>query len=253
MSAPIEDGVSFYSRIAPAFHASYDADPNRLDRVRIWQYFLDRYATSALFAYDIGCGSGLLACELGGRGIETVGIDGAVGMLSIAERSARARGLTNVTFRQGRLPFADAPELRRASLVISSSAIEYLESIPAALRFLRGLLEDSGVLIFSVSNRDSVSRGIVRMVHKLTGRPRYLNYLRHFMTVAEIKRALAAADLTYLEHAYFGGADRLNRLLRVCLPQRFANNMIIVVARKASVVGDGAGAQLAQHCPTSAQ
>ncbi len=253
MSAPIEDGVSFYSRIAPAFHASYGADPNRLERMRTWQHFLDRYATSALFAYDIGCGSGLLACELGRRGIETVGIDGAAGMLAIAERSARARGLTNVSFRQGRLPLADVAELRRAGLVISSSAIEYLESIPAALGFLRGLLEDSGVLIFSVSNRDSVSRGIVRMVHRLTGRPRYLKYLRHFMTVGELRSSLAAANLTYLEHAYFGGADRLNRLLRLCLPQRFASNMIIVVARKTSAMGDGGGAQSAQHHPPSAQ
>jgi hypothetical protein len=145
----------------------------------------------------------------------------------------------------------DTEGFRRANLVISSSAIEYLESIPAALQLLRGLLEDSGVLIFSISNRQSLSRGLVRMVHQLTGRPRYLAYLRHFMRVEEIKGALTAADLTYLEHAYFGGADRINRLLRICLPQRFATNMIIVVARKTSPECNGGGTQLAQHHPTS--
>lgn len=251
MSAPIEDGVSFYSRIAPEFHASYDTDPNRIERMRVWQHLIDRYAPSTLFAYDIGCGSGLLACELAGRGIETVGIDGAAGMLSIAQLSAKARGLTNVSFRQCRLPILDTAGLRRAHLVISSSAIEYLESIPDALRFLRDLLEDSGVVIFSLSNRDSVSRSMVRMVHRLTGRPRYLSYLRHFMTAEEIKAAVDAAGLVCLEHAYFGGADRLNRLLRWCLPQRFANNMIIVVARKSSAASGGAGVPFARHRTSS--
>jgi 2-polyprenyl-3-methyl-5-hydroxy-6-metoxy-1,4-benzoquinol methylase len=238
MSAPIEDGVSFYSRIAADFHASYVADPNRIDRVRVWQQFLDRYALNARFAYDIGCGSGVLACELAGRGVETVGIDGAEGMLAIAQSSAQARGLTNLSFRHSRLPPADTADLRSADLVISSSAIEYLESIPEALCFVRNLLVDSGVVIFSLSNRDSISRIMVRAVHRLTGRPRYLDYLRHFITVEEIKSALASAGLTYVEHAYFAGADRLNRLLRLCLPERFSNNMIIVVARKPSAIAD---------------
>src|SRR5450432_4064324 len=130
MSAPVEDGVGFYSRIAPDFHASYATDPNRIERMRVWQHFFERYAPDARFAYDIGCGSGLLACELAGRGIETIGIDGAAGMLSIAQSSAKARRLTNVSFRHSRLPIADTAGLRAADLVISSSAIEYLESIP---------------------------------------------------------------------------------------------------------------------------
>lgn len=232
MSAPIEDGVSFYSRIAPEFHASYSTDANRVERVRVWRSLLDRYAPGAHFAYDIGCGSGVLACDLAGRGIETIGIDGAPGMLSIANRTAQAHGLGNVSFKQERLPVADVAEWRRADLVVSSSAIEYLESIPEALRFLSNLLLDGGVTIFSVSNRDSVSRAMVRAVHAVTGRPRYLSFLRHFMTAQEIRVALATAGLVYLEHAYFGGADRLNRLLGQCLPPRFATNMIIMAARK---------------------
>jgi SAM-dependent methyltransferase len=243
MSTSREDGVSFYSRVAPAFHASYDNDPNRIERMHVWGQFLDRYATAARFAYDIGCGSGVLACELGKRGIETIGIDGAPGMLAIAQRTAQARALTNVSFRQHRLPLADTTGLRRADLVVSSSAIEYLDSIPAALIFLRSLLEEGGVAIFSVSNRDSLSRRLVRAVHRLTGRPRYLRFLRHFMTVTEIETAIAAAGLSWLEYAYFGGADRVNRFLSRFLAPRFASNMIIVAVRKAESGAAGLGAQ----------
>ena len=227
-----DDGVGFYSRNAVDFHASYETDPNRIERLRVWRQFLDRHATAARFAYDLGCGSGLLACELGSRGIETVGIDGAAGMLAIAQRVSQARGLINVSFQQHRLPLADVSGMRPAQLVISSSALEYLESIPAALGFLRSLLADAGIAIFSISNRDSLSRACVRTVHYVTGRPRYLRFLRHFMTVTQIQAALAAAGLTYLEHAYFGRADRLNRLLGHFLPPRVASNMIIVAARR---------------------
>ena len=231
MPSSADDGVGFYSRNAAEFHASYESDPNRIERMRVWRQFLDRHATAARFAYDLGCGSGLLACELGARGIETIGIDGAAGMLAIAQRVAQSHGLTNVSFQQHRLPLADTSGLRRAELVISSSALEYLESIPLALGFLRSLLADAGIAIFSISNRDSLSRACVRTVHYLTGRPRYLRYLRHFMTVTQIRAALAAAGFTYLEHTYFGRADRLNRLLGHFLAPRLASNMIIVAAR----------------------
>jgi len=249
MATPVEDGVSFYSQIAPEFHASYSTDANRAERVRVWRSFLERYAPGAQFAYDIGCGSGVLSCELAGRGIETVGIDGAAGMLSIASRTARADGLDNVSFRQERLPIIDLADWRRADLVVSSSAIEYLESIPEALRFLRTLLADGGVTIFSVSNRDSLSRAMVRAVHAVTGRPRYLSFLRHFMTAEELQAAVATAGLVYLEHAYFGGADRLNRLLGRCLPPRFASNMIIMAASRPAAAGGAGNPQSERRLP----
>lgn len=233
MSAPpADDGVSFYSQVAPEFHASYQSDPNRLERMRVWSQFLDRYAQGTRFAYDIGCGSGVLACELARRGIETIGIDGAAGMLEIAQRTAGSQGLHNVSFREHRLPLADTTGLRRASLVISSSAIEYLDSIPEALRFLRALLEDGGTVIFSVSNADSLSRKLVRSIHHFTGRPRYLKFLRHFMSVAELRSAVQAAGLNFIEYAYFGQADRINRVLGGFLAPRWASNMIIVAARR---------------------
>jgi hypothetical protein len=68
-------------------------------------------------------------------------------------------------------------------------------SIQEAQRFLRDPFKDSGVVIFSVSNHDSLSRKLVRTVRRLIGRPRYLKFLRHIMTVDEIKRDLADAGL----------------------------------------------------------
>jgi ubiquinone/menaquinone biosynthesis C-methylase UbiE len=226
------DAVYFHSQIASAFHASYQSDPNRLERVRIWSSFLDRYARDAKFAYDIGCGSGVLACEMARRGIETVGVDGAEGMLEIARQTASNAKLKNVSFQQHRLPLGDTSAFQQADVVICSSVLEYLESFPEGLSCLRRLLKEQGVVMFSVSNRDSISRRLVRWAHRLTGRPRYFGLLRHFMSIEDVMHELRIAELAYEEHAYFGRADRINRLLSVFLPPRYSSNMLLVIARK---------------------
>jgi SAM-dependent methyltransferase len=226
------DPVEFYSQSATDFHASYKIDANRMERVRIWNEFVERYSENVTFAYDIGCGSGVLSCEIASRGIEVIGIDGAEGMLAISKQSAESKKLTNISFQQHRLPIADTTGFRKADLVISSSVIEYLNSIPEALKFIGNLLRPNGAVIFSVSNRDSISRKLVRLVHNLTGRPKYFGLLRHFMTIEDIKRDLEIAGLTYVEHEYFQRADKLNSLLSMFLEPKYSSNMIIVVAKK---------------------
>ncbi|MBI1798430.1 MAG: class I SAM-dependent methyltransferase [Candidatus Eisenbacteria bacterium] len=227
------DAVEFHSEIAADFHASYRSDANRRERVRVWSALLDRHAGGARFAYDFGCGSGVLACEIARRGIETVGIDGATGMLQIAEQAARNEGLTNLSFQRHRLPISDTSGFRPADIVISSSAIEYLDSISEALACLRDLTKPGGVVMVSVSNRDSVSRKFVRWVHRLTGQPRYFGLLRHFMTSEELRNELRLAELACVEHTYFGRADRFNRALSVILPPKYSSNMILAVAKRA--------------------
>ncbi len=226
------DAVAYYSDVADEFHASYGRDANRQERVQVWRGYFDRFLHDAAFAYDLGCGSGILACELARRGIETIGIDGAGGMLKIAETTARARGIDNVGFRQHRLPIADTTGFRIADAIISSSALEYLDSMPEALEFLGRLLRPGGITIFSVSNADSLSRKAVRLVHRLTGRPAYFSLLKQFRTPEALRRELQQAGFEYLDHSYFAKADRINRLLGRVLPDRYASNMVIVAAQR---------------------
>lgn len=226
-----DSAVAFHSEIANDFHASYSFDRNRLERVEVWNALFNKHATSATSAYDIGCGTGVLACELAKRGIDTIGVDGADGMLAVAKKYASDGGHKNISFQQHILPISDTSKFKPADLVISSSVIEYLESIPEALDCLRNLATPGGRIIFSVSNRNSISRKLVRLVHHLTGRPRYFGLLRHFMTIEDIKRDLKLAKLDYIEHIYFGRADLLNQLFSLLLPAKFSSNMIAVVAK----------------------
>ena len=226
------DAVAYYSGAAARFHASYAADANRQERLQVWNRFFDRFLDNASFAYDLGCGSGILACQLARRGIETMGVDGAPGMLAIARRSAAEQGLDRAEFVEARLPIASPQRWRQADAVISSSALEYLPSLPEALVSIRGLLRRDGVLVFSVSNKQSLSRAMVRTVHRLTGYPSYFGLLKQFSTPERLKAELDAAGYAYLDHAHFAGADRINRLLARLVPERWASNMIIVAARR---------------------
>jgi 2-polyprenyl-3-methyl-5-hydroxy-6-metoxy-1,4-benzoquinol methylase len=226
------DAVAFHSAIAEEFHASYDIDANRLERIELWRRYLDKYAKQPAFAYDLGCGSGELTCELASRAGKVVAIDGSDVMLAIAAETAKSRGLKNLLFRKERLPIENTVGLQTAQLVISSSVIEYLTSVDAAFEFVRKLLSPGGVVIFSVANKDCITRKIARFIQRITGYPRYLGFVRHFFDEKEIHSVLKRTNMRYVEHTYFDGKDRLNRALSLVVSDRKTCNLILVVAQR---------------------
>jgi SAM-dependent methyltransferase len=153
-------------------------------------------------------------------------------MLELARRTARDRGCTNIEFRQHELPIRAIAGFECANAIVSSSVVEYLESVGDALVAFRDLLRPRGILIFSMPNHDSFKRKMVRLVHRLSGRPRYLGLIKHFATVDSLKLDLAAANLTYLDHMYLEGRGPLDRVIGRFTGKRRSNNMIIIAARR---------------------
>ena len=226
------DPVAFHSEIASAFHESYSRDANRAERLAVWRSVFDRHLPQrASFAYDVGCGSGMITCEIAARSDSVIAIDGSPAMLEIARKTLAGRDLTNVAFHESRLPIADTSSMAKAPVVVSSSVIEYLDSIEEAFRFLRSLAAPGALVVFSVSNKHSLSRRLVRLFHRLTGRPRYFGLVKHFLGMDDVRRLAAASGLDVVEQIYFGGQDRLNRVFSVFLPQAASTNMLLVVAR----------------------
>ncbi len=224
--------VDYFSSTAEEFHASYKSAPNRLERVQLWCNFLERYCKDATSAYDIGCGSGAIACELAQLGMHTIAIDGSQEMLSIGRENARRRNLDNLEFQQSHLPIPNTESFRKADIVTASSIIEYLDCLPSSFRFLSSLLNNEGTLIFSIPNRHSLSRALVRIMYRATGKPKYFGLLKHFVTMDEIRLILADCGFSLMEYAYCDRSDRINHMLSWFLPPQFASNMMIIAARK---------------------
>lgn len=227
--------VEYHSKIAREFHNSYRTNANRVERMRVWGRFIDRYGRNAALAYDLGCGSGILACEVAKRGIETIGIDGSASMLELAALTAKEQQILNITFKRHLLPLENPEMFRQADLVISSSVVEYLPSIEQALRNFSKLLLPGGVMIFSVANGVSVSRRLEQIAYRLSDCPRYFAVIRHFSTIDEINRDVNSVGLNLVEYEFCEQSEGVNRILQYFVPSKYASNMIIVVARNGSM------------------
>jgi SAM-dependent methyltransferase len=224
------DAVAFHAEIAADFHASYDDDPNRRERIVVWRRAIGRYAKPGKLAYDIGCGSGMLTCEIAPYAEQVIAIDGAEPMLNIARQTVAKRGFRHVDFRQMRLPPPSGHGLAHADIVACSSVIEYLPSVDEALGFLANLLNPGGTLFISISNRQSIKRQTVRIINRLTGRPRYFGLLKHFLSAEDLRSSLERVGLKTVHVEYFDGQDRINRLLGMLFPKNRTSNLVFAVA-----------------------
>ena len=110
-------------------------------------------------ALDIGCGPGLLACQLAravGPGGRVHGIDISPSMLAIAERRDCGPGAAPVELTPadvgGPLPLDDGS----VNLAVATQVYEYVPDVPAALAEARRVLAPDGRLLVLDTDWDSV-------------------------------------------------------------------------------------------------
>ena len=130
----------------PRLAALYDIEnPGRWDQ----DFYLDMAVElGARDVVDLGCGTGVLAVDLAGRGLRVTGVDPAAAMLDLA----RGRpGADQVTWRRGEA--ADLPD-SAADLVVMAGHVAQLFVADAdwhqALRHCRRTLRDGGHLAFEM-------------------------------------------------------------------------------------------------------
>lgn len=112
---------------------------------------------------DIATGTGLAAiaaAESVGSTGWVLGTDFAVGMLYQAQQKAETLGLKNIKFEEAD---ADEQTLQESQfdVIICSSAIVYLEDIPAALHKWHNALKPNGVVAFSCLAESSPSASVL--------------------------------------------------------------------------------------------
>ena len=234
--AAAETAVGYFSDNVEQFHALYGASPGFQERFEIWSRLLRQYSRPGGVAIDMGCGPGVFSFLLADLGLKVVGIDGAPDMVQACEAQREKRGLTNVRFIQGTLPHIDETTLERADLLISSSAVEYIEELDETLALFARLMKFSGTLIVSMPNVHSVSRSYQRLSNWVSPRSDVYRYIRHFSSPRQLERRLAPHGMKLREAQYYTHITRLARTMRALrLPRRLTEDLFVAVFARTNV------------------
>lgn len=117
---------------------------------------------------DVGCGGGLMAPRLLGKGYRHVGVD----LTRSALEQAAAHGVTPVVGDATALPLADGC----ADVVVAGEILEHVTDLPAAVAEVCRLLRPGGRLVLDTLNATPLSRLVaVTLAERVRGVPRGLH------------------------------------------------------------------------------
>ena len=165
---------------------------------------------------DIGCGGGLLAEPLAGRGAQVTAIDLAPTMIDVARLHAQESG-AHIDYRHGDAAALAAAEARTFDVVTCMELVEHVPDPAALMLTLAQLLRPGGSLFVSTINRSakSFALAIVAAEYVLGLVPRGTHEYARLVRPAELasmarSAGLALADLAGLHYNPLSGRCTLD-------------------------------------------
>lgn len=133
---------------------------------------------------DLGCGAGLLAPHLAGKGYRHVGVD----LVRSALAQAAGHGVSPVNGDVTAVPLADGC----AEVVSAGEILEHVPDWPAAVREACRVLRPGGTLVLDTLNATALSRLVaVRLAERLPTVPRGIHDPRLFVDARELTAVCA--------------------------------------------------------------
>ncbi|GAA4733685.1 methyltransferase domain-containing protein [Phytohabitans rumicis] len=140
---------------------------------------------------DVGCGGGLLAPHLRGKGYRHVGLD----LTRSALEQAAAHGVAPVGADAGALPLADGC----ADVVVAGEILEHVPDLAAAVGEVCRVLRPGGLLVLDTLNSTALSRLIaVTLAERVRGVPRGLHDPALFVDPRVLRQECARHGVTLL-------------------------------------------------------
>jgi 2-polyprenyl-6-hydroxyphenyl methylase/3-demethylubiquinone-9 3-methyltransferase len=128
---------------------------------------------------DVGCGGGLLAPHLAGRGYRHVGVD----LMASCAETSRRRGVTALRGDAQALPLASGS----ADVVVAGEILEHLPDLRRAVAELCRVLRPGGLLVLDTLNATRLSRLIaVTLGERVPGVPPGIHDPALFVPVARL-------------------------------------------------------------------
>lgn len=210
MNAPL-DAIEWHQRIGARFSDRYLRSAAFRERLQLWTRLVEAHVTAGASVLDAGCGPGALSCVASRSCALVEALDASSNMVALARRRAAEEGIGNISFHIGAIGDGALLAGRRFDAILCSSVLEYGEDLDGGLGWLAERLAPTGVLLVSMPNGRSCYRWAERAVFRVTGRPRYLAYVRHFPSVAQFRERLRRHGLEPRETAFYAAPDWLRR------------------------------------------
>lgn len=226
----MDSASGFFTGFADQFIRNYFDDPDFRERFGLWSLLIDKYSGGVKRAYDLGCGPGFLSFHTAKMGIEVTGIDGSEKMIEYCESCKPNYAHLKIRFIQSKIPLRE--DLPTAELIICSSLLEYVADLDGVIRWMHSLLSESGTLILSLPNADSVYRKYEKIKYRLSGQPEYYRYVNNVLSVDQTINILKRCGFQYREHYYYGRMHRLSKLTSTFLKPVHSDNLFVAVFSK---------------------
>jgi ubiquinone/menaquinone biosynthesis C-methylase UbiE len=199
----VTDAVKFHDQLAASWEQGYQSE-NFAARLGVLERLLAPFDLRGQHWLDAGCGTGTLSRWLAAaKECHVTGVDASESML------ANAAPCANVRYQPGALLSLDF-DAGTFDGAICSSVLEYVDDPLQALRELRRVLKQNGILLISLPRRSFRQRFFLRAFYWLTrplGKKRlftYLDHSKHAFTEAEFSALLARAGFSPRQNVAFG-------------------------------------------------
>ena len=176
------------------FRPLHDINPARLD-------FIDeRAALHGRAVLDIGCGGGLLAEAMAGRGARVTGIDAGETAIEVAVRHAAESGAA-VTYERTTAEALAAREPEGFDVVTCLELLEHVPDPASLVAACAALARPAGHVFFSTINRTARAWlfAVLGAEHLLELLPRGTHDYARFLRPSELDRAARATGLVLAE------------------------------------------------------
>jgi 2-polyprenyl-6-hydroxyphenyl methylase/3-demethylubiquinone-9 3-methyltransferase len=224
-----QNAIEWHTEIALNFDEKYKIRRNFIERFNVWKCYIDRYSNPGKTVFDIGCGSGIFSFYLAKKNRTVIGIDGSLEMLKICQTKKSDLSQNNISFLNCPIDSLQHILTNKADLIICSSVLEYLDNLDSYFKLLSSLLNKGGVLIFSLPNKSSIYRRVEPFIFKITGRPKYYQYVKNVCTLENTISMIRKYNFQFLASSYYANS-LLSPVFRKLHLSKFSDNLFVVAA-----------------------
>ena len=220
-----------FSDLSSDFDEKYRKDKNFFQRINCWTEAIGKYVKKDMLVYDIGCGSGVFSFFTASKGARVTGMDGSKGMINLCNQKlneATDKSGKQLQFVQQILPLPESASFEKGELILCSSVFEYIMDTDQMIATFKSLLNNHGMLLLSVPNKNSIYRKAEKIGFALLNKPSYLKHVCNRYSYQQLVQLFEQHQFVACNKYYYADNYFLSGILKMIFPEKYISNLILV-------------------------